>query len=424
MLGKEHFIMSRSLIFALVAVFASVSLHNLGAEEAETITFSKHIAPIFQARCVECHRTQGLASFDLQSYESARPWGKSIVKQVRDGKMPPWGLDPKVGEWKDDPTLTEEQIAMISKWVNNGMPEGDKKDLPEPRTFHDDWSIPKPDMVFEMPNEITIPADGVMPYQYHVTDLKNTEDLYVQSMEVLPGNRKVVHHIIVFLRPPAEWSRANKDGFTTDFLDVYAPGSPAGVNPPGVARLIPKGSKLMWQVHYTPTGKEEKDKSKFGIVLATEKPKELMRTVLMVNTGFKIPPMAPDHVVEGKSTIRHDATIYSFTPHMHYRGKAMEFYLTPPGGQEELVCSVPKYDFNWQLDYFLKEPRKVPAGTTVRVVGHFDNSPNNPFNPDPSKEVRWGEQTWEEMLMGGIYVSWPVAPASAPIPASSSAGGN
>lgn len=405
--------MSRSLVLAMLAGFATISLQSIQADDAEQINFSKHIAPIFQARCVECHRDQGLATFDLQSYESARPWGKAIAKQVREGKMPPWGLDPKVGEWKDNPTLTPEQIAAIEKWVNTGMPEGDKKDLPEPRTFHEDWSIGKPDMVFEMPKEITIPADGVMPYQYHVTDLQNTEDLYVQSMEVLPGNRKVVHHVIVFLQPPKEWNRENKDGFTTDFLDVYAPGSPAGVNPPGVARLIPKGSKLMWQVHYTPTGKEEKDQSKFGIILSKEPPKELMRTVLMVNMGFIIPPMVPEHVVEARSKIGKEATLYSFTPHMHYRGTAMDFYITPPGGPEELICSIPDYDFNWQLDYFLKEPRKVPAGTIVRVVGKFDNSPNNPFNPDPSKEVRWGEQTWEEMLMGGVFLSWPVEEAAA-----------
>lgn len=403
-------------ILALVTGFATISLQASRAENSEPITYSKHIAPILQSRCVECHRTQGLAPFDLQSYESSRPRAKAIQKQVREGKMPPWGLDPKVGEWSNDPTLTAEQIGMIDKWVETGAREGDKKDLPEPRIFHDDWSIPKPDMVFEMPKEITIPAEGVMPYQYHTTELNNTEDLYVQSMEVLPGNRKVVHHIIVFLQPPSEWARANQDGFTTGFLDVYAPGSPAGVNPPGVARLIPKGSKLTWQVHYTPTGKEEKDKSKFGIVLATEKPRELMRTALMVNVGFTIPPMVEEHVVEGKTTIKHDATIYSYTPHMHYRGKAMEFYITPPGGQEELVCSVPKYDFNWQLDYFLKQPRKVPAGTVVRVVGHFDNSPKNPFNPDPTKAVKWGEQTWDEMLMGGVFLSWPVGenPASSP----------
>lgn len=411
--------MRRLWTLALVAGLATISLQGIRAEDAEPITYTKNIAPLLQSRCVECHRAQGLAPFDLQSYDQTRAHAKAIRKMVHDGKMPPWSLDPKVGKWKNDPTLTSEQIAMIDKWVESGTLEGDKKDLPEPRAFYDDWSIGKPDIVYEMPKEITIPAEGVMPYQYHVTELNNTEDMYVQSMEVLPGNRKVVHHIIVFLQPPAEWAKANNDGFTVGFLDVYAPGSPAGVNPPGVARLIPKGSKIMWQVHYTPTGKEEKDKSKFGIVLAKEKPKELMRTALMVNMGFTIPPQAEETAVEAKTVIKHDATIYSYTPHMHFRGKAMEFYITPPGAKEELVCSVPRYDFNWQFDYFLKQPRKVPAGTAVRIVGHYDNSPKNPFNPDPTKAVKWGEQTWEEMLMGGVFLSWPVDDKPA-----STAGGN
>ena len=196
------------------------------------------------------------------------------------------------------------------------------------------------------------------------------------------------------------------DGVTNTMLDVYAPGSPPGINPPGVARLIPAGSKLMWQVHYSPTGEEERDRSRFGIVLAKEKPSELMRTATIVNASFEIPPGAENHRVESSMTIPKDATIYSYTPHMHYRGKAMDFYLTEPGGEEELACSIPRYDFNWQLDYFLKEPRRVPAGTKVRVVGHFDNSSNNIFNPDPTAAVTWGEQTWEEMMMGGIYLSW------------------
>lgn len=392
---------------ALILGVCSFSAGLARADNGE-ITYTKHIAPLIQSKCVECHRAQGLAPMDFQSYDQVRAWAKSIRKEVHEGRMPPWGLDPNVGEWANDPTLSKEELAMLDKWMDTGMRQGDPKDLPEPRVFHDDWSISKPDMIFEMPKEIVIPAEGVMPYQYHVTELNNEEDLYVQELEVLPGNRKVVHHIIVFLQPPAEWSREHSDGFTANFLDVYAPGSPAGKNPPGVARIIPKGSKLMWQVHYTPTGQEERDQSKFGIVLAKEEPKELMNTALMVNMGFKIPPMVEDHVVEAKTTIKKDATIYSFTPHMHYRGKAMDFFLTRPGGEEELVCSIPRYDFNWQLDYFLKEPMKVPAGTVVRIVGRFDNSPKNPYNPDPTKEVKWGEQTWEEMLMGGVFLSMPV----------------
>lgn len=370
------------------------------------VTYTKDIAPLLQEKCIECHRTQGLAPFNLQSYEQVRAWSAAIRKEVHAGRMPPWGLDPDVGEWKDDPTFTQEQMATLDGWLDGGMIKGDPKDMPKPLEFYEDWSIGEPDMIFEMPREVVIEAEGVFPYQYHVTEMNIEEDLYVQALEVLPGNRRVVHHIIVFLQPPPAAAKAMSDGFTNTMLDVYAPGSPAGINPPGVARLIPAGSKLMWQIHYSPTGEEERDRSRFGIVLAKEKPKELMRTATVINMGFEIPAYAENYRVESSMTIPKDATIYSYTPHMHYRGKAMDFYLTEPGGTEELACSIPRYDFNWQLDYFLKEPRRVPAGTVVRVVAHFDNSTNNEYNPDPSKAVTWGEQTWEEMMMGGVYLSW------------------
>jgi hypothetical protein len=374
------------------------------------VTYTKDIAPLLEAKCVECHRTQGLAPFNLQSHDQVRAWSKAIKKEVHSGRMPPWGLDPKVGEWKNDPTFTKEEMATLDAWLDGGMPKGDPKDMPTPREFHEDWSIGKPDIIYEMPNEITIPPDGVVDYQYHVTEMNIEEDMYVQSLEVLPGNRRVVHHIIVFLQPPDAAAKAMNTGFTNTMLDVYAPGSPAGINPPGVARLIPKGSKLMWQIHYTPTGEEEKDRSRFGIILAKEKPQELMQTATIVNANFEIPPGAPNHKVESTMTIAKDSTIYSYTPHMHYRGKDMDFFLTFPGEEEELMCSIPKYDFNWQLDYFLEEPLAVPAGTKVRVVAHFDNSADNEYNPDPTKAVRWGEQTWEEMMMGGIFLSVKDAP--------------
>lgn len=391
----------------IVALFSGVlSFTTLADVDKSKLTYTKDIAPLLQAKCIECHRTQGLAPFNLENYEQVRAWSKAIRKQVHEGRMPPWGLDPEVGEWSNDPTFTEEERSTLYAWMDSGMAKGDPNDMPKPLEFHEDWSIGKPDMIFEMPEEIVIPADGVMPYQYHVTEMKTEEDLYVQALEVLPGNRRVVHHIIVFLQPPAAVAGAMSDGFTNTMLDVYAPGSPAGVNPPGVARLIPAGSTLMWQIHYTPTGEEERDRSRFGIILAKEKPKELMRTATVVNMDFEIPPNTENYRVESSMTIPKEATIYSYTPHMHYRGTAMDFYLTEPGGVEELACSIPDYDFNWQLDYFLAEPRRVPAGTKVRVVAEFDNSENNPYNPDPTKTVRWGEQTWEEMMMGGLFLSW------------------
>ncbi len=398
-----------SALLMAAAFYASAA----AAQTAE-VTYTRDIAPLFQAKCVECHRPEGLAPFSMQSFEEVRPWVKAIRKEVHDGRMPPWGLDPEVGQWSNDPTFTQQELATLDAWFEAGTPRGNPADMPEPKEFHEDWSIGEPDIIYEMPEEIVIPAEGVMPYQYHVTELNIEEDLYVQALEVLPGNRKVVHHIIVFLQPPPAVAAAMNDGLTNTMLDVYAPGSPAGINPPGVARLIPKGSKLQWQIHYTPTGQEERDRSRFGIVLAKEKPRELMRTATAVNARFEIPPGADNHRVESTITIPKEATIYSYTPHMHYRGKSMDFILIHPDGTEELACSIPNYDFNWQLDYFLEEPMRVAAGTKVKVVAHFDNSDKNPFNPDPTVSVRWGEQTWEEMMMGGLYLSWANESVEAP----------
>jgi mono/diheme cytochrome c family protein len=370
----------------------------------DDVTWARDIAPLFQQKCQECHRPQGIAPFSLLEYEQVRAWSKAIRREVQHRRMPPWGLDPEVGEWANDPTLSAHELARLEAWLAAGMPLGDPADLPPPREFHQDWSIGEPDLVFEMPAQVQIPAEGVVDYQHFVTELQNAEDLYVERMEVLPGNRSAVHHIIVFLQPPE--ARTSSDGFTNTMLDVYAPGSPPGINPPGVARKIPAGSKLLWQVHYTPIGEATSDRSKVGIVLAKEKPREILRTATIVNPRFEIPPGADDHRVEAEGTIPREATIYSFTPHMHYRGKSMDFYLELPDGTSELVCSIPRYDFDWQLDYRLQQPRRVPAGTKIRVVAHFDNSSQNPDNPDPTATVRWGEQTWEEMMMGGIFLSW------------------
>ena len=396
------------LLGAAVLVAGTASSENgvipVPDDLADT-TYSKHISRLVQAKCGECHRPEGIAPFSLNSYRQVKGWSKMIQEVVHERRMPPWGLEPGVGKWANDPSLTEKEMAMLDAWVENGFARGDASDLPEPVEYVDDWTIGEPDIVLEMPEEVTIPATGVVDYAYYQTETNFEEDMYFSALEVLPGNRKVVHHIIIFVIDPNS-ARDEKAAFTTPMLDVYAPGSPAGALPKGQVRMIPKGARIMWQVHYTPTGKEETDRSKFGLIIAKDKPEEIIETATIVNDDFKIPPHHPNYKVEASMPFPAPATIYSFTPHMHYRGKSMDFVLEYPDGREELACSIPAYDFNWQLDYRLAEPLKVPAGTVVKVVGHFDNSEDNPYNPDPTKSVTWGEQTWEEMLMGGIFMSW------------------
>jgi len=374
-------------------------------DDLSEVTYSKHISRLIQAKCQECHRPEGIAPFSLMTYRQVKGWSRMIKEVVNERRMPPWGADPNVGHFKNDPSLTKEELAMVNYWVDNGTPRGKPEDMPEPLEFYDEWTIGKPDMVIEMPEEATIKPTGVVPYQYFVTKTDFDEDKYFSALEVLPGNRKVVHHIIIFVRDP-DAAQDQRVGFLSDMLDVYAPGSPPSVLEGGKARVIPKGAELVWQVHYTPTGKLEKDRSKFGLVFADGPVNEVIRTTTAVNPDFKIPAHHPNYEVEAELTLPKAATVYSFTPHMHYRGKAMDFIFEYPDGTEKLACSIPQYDFNWQLDYQLAEPLEVPAGTTLRVVGTFDNSADNPYNPDPTKPVTWGEQTWEEMLLGGIFYSW------------------
>ena len=397
---------SRTSILLAVALSGSPVFAADGAGEG--LTFSKDVAPIIQEKCQDCHRPNGIAPFSLMNFRQAKGWAKMIREVVLDGRMPPWHADPAVGTWSNDMSLSKQQKDIITAWIDGGAAKGDDADLPAPREFFEDWGIGQPDIVFEMPEEVTIPATGVMAYQHYVLPTNFEEDMYVSSMELKPSNPRVVHHIIMFVQDPTAKPNEKDQflGIGGAMLDVFAPGTNPFPLTDGQARKIPKGSKLVWQVHYTPTGRIEKDRSKFGMVLAKGPVTEEIRTATVINAGFRIPANEANYKVEAEMNFPDSATIYSFTPHMHYRGKAMDFVLKYPDGREELACSIPRYDFNWQLDYRLAEPLRVPKGTTVKVVAHFDNSDKNPYNPDPTKSVTWGEQTWEEMMMGGMFLSW------------------
>ena len=419
----------RQFLFAAVVCGA---LH--AAPVAKDVTFHKDVEPLLQAHCQGCHRPGEAAPMSLLKYDDARKWGAAIKEAVALRKMPPWFADPAHGKFANDRRLSDEQISTITRWVDTGRKEGDPKDAPKPLTFAEGWAMGTPDAVVEMPNAFEVPAKGTVEYAYIVVPTGFTEDKWVKTVEVRPGDRSVVHHIVMLVRPPgvkympdakpgvvyfppkeAEEPHKPDTGkgqfmFTgaIEMIGVYVPGGLPYEVRPGQARFVPKGSDVIFQMHYTANGKATKDASRIGFQFAKEPPNERVVNTFIGNVNLHIPPMAADQEVHAKVTLYQDATVQSFFPHMHVRGKAMEYRATYPSGETETLFSMPKYDFNCQLTYFLKEPKLLPKGTVIDCIAHFDNSPNNPNNPDPKSDVYWGEQTWEEMLAGFIDLAMPV----------------
>ena len=381
-----------ALFFAALSIITLTSASAGDAKKAaKAVTFNKDVAPIFFKRCVECHRAGEIAPMSLMSYKEARPWARSIKEKVLDRTMPPWHADPNHGEYSNDRSLSQREVDTIAAWVDGGAKEGEQKDLPPRPEFVEGWNIGKPDAVFKLPQEFPVPATGEVPYKYFSVPTNFKEDMWVQAAEIRPGNRAVVHHVIVFVQKGGEQQR---------LLVGYAPGEQPAVISKGLARKIPAGANLVFQVHYTPNGTEAKDQSYVGLIFAKQPPQRELFTRPVMNARFAIPPGDPNYRVESTYTFTEDAHIHSLMPHMHWRGKDFEYRVTYPDGTSKIILSVPKYDFAWQSYYMLKEPVAVPKGTRLDCVAHFDNSEKNKHNPDPKKEVRWGDQTWEEMMIG------------------------
>jgi peroxiredoxin len=360
------------------------------------ITFAKHVSRIFQNRCAECHHPGTAAPFSLLTYEDARNWSETIKETIVQRRMPPWNADPRYGKFSNDLRMTTEEIDTVVAWINNGAPLGDKNDLPKPREYAEGWTIGKPDVVFKMPREYTVKANGTVRYQYFVTPTNFEKDVWIQAAEARPGNRSVVHHIIVYHRKPKSLRRRGTSIVGT------APGEEPLIFPAGTGRRIPAGSELVWQVHYTPTGKVEKDLSEVGFVFCDKPPQREVKGKAAINFTFKIPPGDGNYKVVSSTTFRQDAELLSLMPHMHLRGKDFLYKAVYPDGRTEILLNVPTYDFNWQHRYRFATPLKVPRGTRIECVAHFDNSEDNPANPNSKDTVRWGDQTWEEMMIGFI----------------------
>jgi hypothetical protein len=408
------------LPFVGMAAFAAAA-----ANVPSQVTFHKDVEPILQNHCQECHRSGEIAPFSLLTYEQTRPYAKAIRSDILLKKMPPWFADPHYGHFSNDRSLSKDEIATITAWVDSGAKEGDSKDAPKPKDFYDGWNIPTPDLVISMQEPFNLPATGEVQYQYIVMPTQFTEDHWIQAVEARPSNREVVHHIVVFIRPKeSKWLRAaqpgipytppgggkdftNTSGGGSDILMIYTPGMIPEIWRPGLGKLIKAGSDLVFQVHYTTNGKATSDLSKIGLVFAKEKPAERAQTFAASSLTFKIPPQDPNFEVDAKQVFPNGAQLLSLFPHMHLRGKAFEYDLTYPDGRTETLLKVPKYDFFWQFDYRLDKPLVVPAGATLSCKAWYDNSPNNPHNPDPTAEVRFGEQSREEMMFGFFDIVMP-----------------
>ena len=406
-----------------------LNAQEASAGSASAPTFSRDVAPIFYGKCISCHRPGEVAPMSLITFREARPWARAIHEKVTTREMPPWHADRRYGVFRNDLSLTQTEIDTIAAWVTGGAREGDAAHLPPLPALTEGWQIGTPDMVFEMPVDYEVPATGTVEYQYFDVPTNFTEDRWMQAGEARPGDRAHVHHIVVYVREPEpntrpkvvsvrpilpEGQRPSPEalralaaragqrpvGGGDAMLVNWAVGEDAPVYLPGTAKRIPAGSTLVFQMHYTTDGEPGVDRSKLGLIFAKEPPEQEIRTGMILNPVFELPPGAANHEVEAEATFSADVKVWTMHPHMHLRGKDMTYTVTYPDGRTEIVLRVPRFDFGWQTDYWLAEPLLLPRGSKMHVSAHFDNSAANRANPDPTATVRWGDQTWEEMMIG------------------------
>jgi hypothetical protein len=406
-------------------------------------TFTKDVAPILYKNCAGCHRPGEMAPMSLLDYKSARPWAKSIREAVVSRKMPPWFADAPVGTFANDPRLSAEELATIKAWVDSGAPEGNPKDLPVKPAFTDGWKLGQPDIVIDIGEDYVVPP-GNDVYKYFVVPTNFTEGKWIRAAQILPGNRQIVHHVHVSVeldkketasagttafRPQTGRFWDFKDGLSRLRMDApvvddacaseppglsnlsgseegsftaMLPGKPPDVFGDGTAKWIPPGAKLRFQVHYAKVDKSQSDRTRVGFYLASRPPARPMRRFDLRNRYFLIPAGTSNHEVKRCYEFEADKLLVSITPHMHYRGKVARYELVRPSGKRETLLLVPQYDFNWQLLYRFREPVRVEKRSRMIVTFQYDNSPNNPANPDPTQQIRWGDRSEDEMMTSWI----------------------
>ncbi|MCG3183482.1 MAG: hypothetical protein ICCCNLDF_01585 [Planctomycetes bacterium] len=394
---------------AVPATWAPGCLLELEAAAASgEITWHNRVSRIVQDNCQECHRAGENGPFELMTYADVKANRTMIKRQVKNKLMPPWFANPEHGEFSNDRSLSDEDREALIGWIDNGCPEGDAKDAPLPKKFTDGWKIGEPESVLQIEQPITVPAKGKVEYQYVKLKTSFDEDKWVQAMEIRPTAPQVVHHVLIFLKYPRNHPRASEQpddrGGLAGYFMGMVPGQGEIVFPEGMGKFLPKGAEMTFQIHYTPNGEEVQDQPKLGLIFCKEKPKKEVTTTGVSNVFFEIPAGADNHEVKAIHLVQQDMRVLSLMPHMHVRGKAYKYVAKLPSGEEITLLDVPRYDFNWQLVYVLREPIDLPKGSKIYATGWYDNSDKNPANPDPTKKVGFGEQTWQEMQIG--YVNW------------------
>ncbi|WP_075086362.1 redoxin domain-containing protein [Mariniblastus fucicola] len=380
-------------------------------QEDSEITYCNQVSRILQTHCVRCHRDDEIGPFTLTEYDEVVGWAEMIEEVIDENRMPPWNANPQHGDFSNARYLTDKEKQTISQWVEAGAPQGDEADLPEPDEYVKGWQLPKePDFVANVsPKPFRVKAEGVLEYEHFRVDPKFTTDKWVKAVQLLPGNHRVVHHILAFAVPKGQRMR-DIGGGIDGFLAGYVPGLTVEAFPEGMAKRIPKGSTLLLEVHYTPIGSVQTDHSKIGIVFADED--EITHEVITtsgINEDFRIPPNTASHPVTARSHRPIGGSLLlGMMPHMHLRGKSFRYTAKYPDGEDEVLLDVPNYDFNWQMSYRLTEPKPIPEGTSIQLNATFDNSKNNFHNPNPDQTVRWGDQTYEEMMIGYFDIAVPI----------------
>jgi hypothetical protein len=437
-LGVTLALLLGGFLYRRSGILADAQAETRTGAASSAPTFYANVLPILQQRCQVCHRAGGIAPMAFETYAQARTFAAAIKTSVQDRSMPPWFADPQIGHFSNDPSLTAQQITELAAWAETGAPAGDPQDAPRPPRWAENWTIPQPDLVLKMPQAVALPASGDVDYTYEIVPTGFQQDRWIRGVEILPKMRANVHHAVVYLRPPdSQWlrhapvgvpftaatlsnpqDRAGAHWTDSDVLLVYAPGSSPDEWPEGLAKLVPAGSDLIFQMHYTTNGHATKDQTSVGMIFAKSVPEKRVLTLQLTNDHFVIPPGAPDYRVEARGTLPNDALLLSFFPHMHLRGKAFEYNIlhreqNPAGKGGPAQAAIEpllrvRYHFHWQMSYQLAEPRLLKAGTELQAVAWFDNSKGNPHNPDPDAAVRWGEQTYDEMMVGFFDVA--VAP--------------